>query len=86
MPVVDWRLPIGGLTIGRLTIDGLTMNPEDFYNLAKHPTPELLKAYDWLDLPAGASLEGYLWPATYEASGEARKRTVERMRCPRIVP
>jgi len=48
------------------TIDGLTMNPEDFYNLAKHPTPELLKAYDWLDLPAGASLEGYLWPATYE--------------------
>jgi UPF0755 protein len=48
------------------TIDGLTMNPEDFYNLAKHPTPELLKAYDWLGLPAGASLEGYLWPATYE--------------------
>ena len=48
------------------TIDGLTMNPEDFYNLAKHPTPELLKAYDWLDLPKGASLEGYLWPATYE--------------------
>lgn len=48
------------------TIDGLTMNPEDFYNLAKHPTPELLKAYDWLDLPKGASLEGYLWPASYQ--------------------
>lgn len=47
------------------TIDGLTMNPEDFYNLAKHPTAELLKDYDWLDLPKGASLEGYLWPATY---------------------
>jgi UPF0755 protein len=48
------------------TIDGLTMNAEDFYNLAKHPTAALLKDYDWLDLPAGASLEGYLWPATYE--------------------
>jgi UPF0755 protein len=47
------------------TIDGLTMNPEEFYNLAKHPTAELLKDYDWLDLPKGASLEGYLWPKTY---------------------
>jgi UPF0755 protein len=47
------------------TIAGLTMNPEDFYNLAKHPTPELLADYPWLDLPPGASLEGYLWPATY---------------------
>jgi UPF0755 protein len=47
------------------TIDGLTMNPEDFYNLVKHPTAELLADYDWLDLPKGHSLEGYLWPATY---------------------
>ena len=47
------------------TIDGLTMNPEEFYNLAKHPSAELLKDYDWLELPDGASLEGYLWPATY---------------------
>lgn len=47
------------------TIDGLTMNPQDFYDLAKHPTPELLADYDWLDLPDGASLEGYLWPAHY---------------------
>jgi UPF0755 protein len=47
------------------TIGGLSMNPEDFYNLAKHPTAELLADYDWLELPKGASLEGYLWPATY---------------------
>jgi UPF0755 protein len=47
------------------TIDGLTMNPTDFYELAKNPTPDLLADYDWLDLPDGASLEGYLWPATY---------------------
>jgi UPF0755 protein len=47
------------------TIDGLTMDAEQFYELAKHPTPELLAEYDWLKLPKGASLEGYLWPADY---------------------
>jgi UPF0755 protein len=47
------------------TIGGLTMDPKEFYDLAKHPTPELLADYDWLDLPPGASLEGYLWPAKY---------------------
>jgi UPF0755 protein len=49
------------------TIDGLTMNPKDFYNLAEHPTAELLADYPWLSqvLPKGASLEGFLWPATY---------------------
>jgi UPF0755 protein len=50
------------------TIDGLTMNPADFYQLAKHPTAELLADYPWLKdvLPKGASLEGFLWPATYK--------------------
>ena len=47
------------------TIGGLEMNPADFYELAKHPTPELLADYPWLKLPKGASLEGFLWPATY---------------------
>jgi UPF0755 protein len=49
------------------TIDGLQMNPKDFFDLAKHPTKELLADYPWLTkvLPAGASLEGFLWPATY---------------------
>lgn len=47
------------------TIDGLTMDPEQFYELAKHPTAELLGDYEWLKLPKGASLEGYLWPANY---------------------
>jgi len=47
---------------------GLQMNPEDFYQLAKHPTPELLADYPWLKevLPSGASLEGFLWPANYQ--------------------
>jgi UPF0755 protein len=47
------------------TIDGLTMDPGEFYELAKHPTEELLADYAWLDLPKGVSLEGYLWPARY---------------------
>ena len=43
------------------------MDPADFYQLAKHPTPKLLADYPWLKdvLPHGASLEGFLWPATY---------------------
>jgi UPF0755 protein len=50
------------------TIAGLTMDPADFYQLAKHPTPELLNDYPWLKevLPEGASLEGFLWPASYK--------------------
>lgn len=47
------------------TLDGLTMDPREFYELAKHPTTELLADYPWLELPDGASLEGYLWPANY---------------------
>jgi peptidoglycan lytic transglycosylase G len=49
------------------TIDGLTMDPADFYALVKHPTTALLADYPWLAkvLPKGASLEGFLWPATY---------------------
>ena len=49
------------------TLTELQMNPADFYQLAKHPTPELLNSYPWLKqvLPPGASLEGFLWPATY---------------------
>jgi UPF0755 protein len=41
-------------------------DPKDFYDLAKHPTAELLADYDWLQLPKGASLEGFLYPDTYQ--------------------
>ena len=49
------------------TIDGLTMDPSDFYELAKHPPQALLDDHPWLKdvLPQGASLEGFLWPASY---------------------
>ncbi len=40
-------------------------DPKDFYDLAKHPPAELLADYDWLQLPKGASLEGFLYPDTY---------------------
>ncbi len=48
----------------------LDMDPQDFYDLAKKPTAALLADYPWLkeilaDAPKGASLEGFLWPATY---------------------
>ena len=45
------------------------VDPAAFYELAKHPSAELLADYPWLTeagLPAGASLEGFLYPATYE--------------------
>jgi UPF0755 protein len=61
------------------TIDGLTMNPQDFYDLAKHPTPELLADYDWLDLPEGASLEGYLWPAHYRVLPDTTSEELVRL-------
>jgi UPF0755 protein len=41
-------------------------DPKDFYDLAKHPPAALLADYDWLKLPKGASLEGFLYPDTYQ--------------------
>jgi UPF0755 protein len=44
------------------------VDPKEFYDLAKHPPQELLDDYPWLaeaGMPKGASLEGFLYPATY---------------------
>ena len=44
----------------------LSMNLEQFAQLAKAPPADILNAYDFFaDLPAGRSLEGYLRPDTY---------------------
>jgi UPF0755 protein len=48
----------------------LEMDPEAFYNLVKSPPASLIGDYPWLetvlgDAPAGASLEGFLWPSSY---------------------
>jgi UPF0755 protein len=42
------------------------IDPKAFYDLAKHPPAELLADYEWLELPEGASLEGFLYPDTYQ--------------------
>ncbi|HEX7491776.1 MAG TPA: endolytic transglycosylase MltG [Candidatus Limnocylindrales bacterium] len=44
----------------------LKMNVSQFYDLVAHPPAEIVGLYPWLKLPAGASLEGFLFPATYE--------------------
>jgi UPF0755 protein len=46
----------------------LTMDVHHFYDLVKHPPDTLIADYPWLqdlNLPKGASLEGFLYPATY---------------------
>ena len=46
----------------------LRMNVAQFYELAVNPPAELVANYPWLKLPAGASLEGFLFPATYDVA------------------
>ena len=62
-------LRIEQMTAKLQTIPGLLIDPQAFYNLAMHPTDELLSAYPWLINPKihakGSSLEGFLYPATY---------------------
>ena len=46
------------------------MDAAEFYRIVHSPPAELLDDYPWLktilkDAPKGASLEGFLWPATY---------------------
>ncbi|MDQ3880619.1 MAG: endolytic transglycosylase MltG [Chloroflexota bacterium] len=44
----------------------LTMNVDTFVELVRNPPADLIAEYDFLaDLPAGRSLEGYLYPNTY---------------------
>lgn len=58
------------LTAKLQTLADLEMDPRAFYDLATSPPAELIADYPWLarirqDAPAGASLEGFLWPGTY---------------------
>jgi UPF0755 protein len=58
------------------------IDPQQFYDLAKHPPAELLANYPWLKLPQGASLEGFLYPDTYQVvaaatGGQAQVTTAE---------
>ena len=47
------------------------MDPQEFYDLVTNPPKDLIADYPWLkkileDAPDGATLEGFLWPATYK--------------------
>ena len=44
----------------------VTMDVQQFYDLAEHPSAAILQHYPWLQIPSGASLQGFLYPATYE--------------------
>lgn len=46
----------------------LKLDVAQFYQLATHPPAALVAKYPWLKLPEGASLEGFLFPATYTVS------------------
>jgi UPF0755 protein len=68
-----WRLE---QVVGYLGTTKLTMNLDEFAALAKTPPADLIAQFDFLaDLPAGRSLEGYLYPDTYriDANGNARQ-------------
>ena len=58
-----------GLRLEQLTAKLQTLtsavDPRAFYDLVSAPPTELLADFPWLPLPEGASLEGFLYPATY---------------------
>jgi UPF0755 protein len=72
LEVHDLAIELGlreGLRLEQITAKLATlpmkMDVQQFYQLASHPTPAILSAHPWLQLPKGASLEGFLAPATY---------------------
>jgi UPF0755 protein len=80
-PVVIKTLPVTfreGLRLEQITakLETLTsgVDPKQFYDEVTRPPASLLADFPWLKLPDGATLEGYLYPATYtlvtSASGD----------------
>ena len=57
------------ITAKLATLTDTDIDPAEFYELATKPTDEILADYPWLldekVRPKGASLEGFLYPATY---------------------
>jgi UPF0755 protein len=74
VPYVDIALRTGlrleQITAKLQTLDQLEMDPREFYELVTDPPASLIGDYPWLaevlqTAPEGATLEGFLWPATY---------------------
>ena len=62
--------------------DPLTVDAEEFQRLATRPTRALLEDFPWVRTsgrPNGASLEGYLAPATYDITPETTAEDLIRM-------
>lgn len=69
-----WRLEE---VVAYLGTTELTMDLEEFRALVTAPPPDLLAAYPFLaELPAGRTLEGYLYPDTYRVFANASPRDV----------
>jgi UPF0755 protein len=72
--IEGWRLE---QVIGYLGTTRLTMNLDEFAALAKDPPADLIAEFDFLaDLPEGRSLEGYLYPDTYQVDTNDTARQV----------
>jgi len=72
--IEGWRLEE---MVGYLGTTRLTMNLEEFAGLVQAPPQDLIAAFDFLTgLPAGRSLEGYLYPDTYRVDANATAREV----------
>ena len=72
--IEGWRLE---QMVGYLGKTRLTMNLDEFAALARTPPADLIAKYDFLAaLPAGHSLEGYLYPDTYRVDANATARQV----------
>jgi len=70
------------------TWDDLEIDAQEFRDLANEPTADLLADHPWLEasgLPAGASLEGYLFPAAYDLTTEMDAEDLVRMMLDRFI-
>ncbi len=67
------------MTAKLATLTGTDVDPEAFYKLVTEPTDALLGDYPWLIdekvRPKGASLEGFLYPATYTLRTDVKDST-----------
>jgi len=69
-----WRLEE---MVAYLGTTDLTMNLDEFRSLVMTPPPDLLAEYPFLaELPAGRTLEGYLYPDTYRVFANASARDI----------
>ena len=68
--------------------EDLNVDAKAFRELAGRPTRELLDDYPWIEasgLPEGASLEGYLFPASYDLTRETTAEELVRMMLDRFI-